>query len=142
MSIIGFRGPYRFLSNFHPTPNLSLLSYRWPTAEHAYQAMKTEDVVAQSHICRAKTPGEAKRLGRCVAMRSGWLEMRLNVMRLVVDFKFQDPTLRALLLETANIQLVEWNVWQDTFWGVCRGIGENNLGKILMETRQKIREGT
>jgi hypothetical protein len=35
--------------------------------------------------------------------------------------------------------LIEGNTWGDTFWGVCNGVGENNLGKTLMNVREILR---
>ncbi len=32
-------------------------------------------------------------------------------------------------------EIVERNTWNDTFWGVCKGKGENHLGILLMEIR-------
>ena len=43
------------------------------------------------------------------------------------------------LLDTGDTELIEGNNWHDTFWGVCKGKGQNNLGKILMEVRKDIR---
>ena len=37
------------------------------------------------------------------------------------------------------MELIEGNVWNDTFWGVCNGKGHNHLGKILMKVRDEIR---
>lgn len=31
--------------------------------------------------------------------------------------------------------IIEVNNWGDTYWGVCNGIGDNHLGKILMKIR-------
>jgi predicted NAD-dependent protein-ADP-ribosyltransferase YbiA (DUF1768 family) len=48
--------------------------------------------------------------------------------------KFAGP--RAFLLAaTSPAELIEGNTWHDTFWGVCDGIGENNLGRLLMKIR-------
>lgn len=47
-----------------------------------------------------------------------------------------DLQLRQKLLDTKDAYLEETNNWNDTFWGVCNGEGENNLGKILMATRE------
>ena len=33
---------------------------------------------------------------------------------------------------------VEGNNWNDTFWGVCRGKGRNELGKVLMKVRSEL----
>jgi len=35
--------------------------------------------------------------------------------------------------------LIEGNTWGDTYWGVCRGRGSNNLGKLLMKIREVLR---
>ena len=48
------------------------------------------------------------------------------------------PDLAAQLLATDPQELVEGNHWKDTYWGVCDGIGQNNLGKILMIVRDEI----
>ena len=42
--------------------------------------------------------------------------------------------------KTDDVELIEGNEWSDTFWGVCRGQGENWLGKILMKTRDNLRK--
>jgi predicted NAD-dependent protein-ADP-ribosyltransferase YbiA (DUF1768 family) len=49
--------------------------------------------------------------------------------------KFSHPELRQKLLDTGSCTLVEGNTWGDTFWGVCDGVGENHLGKLLMTIR-------
>ena len=38
-----------------------------------------------------------------------------------------------------NEELIEENWWNDTFWGVCRGVGKNHLGQILMKIRKEIK---
>jgi len=38
--------------------------------------------------------------------------------------------------------LVEGNSWNDVWWGVCEGEGENHLGRILMDIRAEIIEST
>ena len=47
-----------------------------------------------------------------------------------------------MLLATDDMEIIEGNVWGDTFWGVCDGKGENNLGKVLMEVRQHLNTNT
>lgn len=49
------------------------------------------------------------------------------------------PDLTELLLVTGDAELIEGNTWGDTTWGVCRGKGENLLGKILMAVRETLR---
>jgi len=131
--ISGFRGKYRFLSNF----------YDWGgccTAEHHYQAAKATNERDADWVRNAKTPAEAKKRGRQIPVRSDWDEVKLQVMEDVVREKFQDKILQGLLLETGDQELVEDNWWGDTFWGTCKGTGENHLGKILMKIRKEIRD--
>lgn len=60
-------------------------------------------------------------------------------MRTLVREKFRNPLLRAMLLATEDVELVEGNSWNDTFWGVCKGVGLNWLGQILMKVRDECR---
>ena len=79
--------------------------------------------------------GRAKRLGR-VELRSDWEEVKIEVMREVLRCKFsQNPDLKAKLIATGDAELIEGNNWNDRFWGVCRGVGQNHLGRLLMELR-------
>jgi predicted NAD-dependent protein-ADP-ribosyltransferase YbiA (DUF1768 family) len=34
--------------------------------------------------------------------------------------------------------LIEENTWGDTFWGICKGQGENHLGRLLMQIRDEL----
>ena len=52
--------------------------------------------------------------------------------------KFKYPELREQLLSTGDQELVEGNWWRDFYWGVCNGVGDNNLGKLLMKIRDDI----
>ena len=68
-----------------------------------------------------------------------WKEMRVGVMRLGLRRKFEDPSLRALLLSTHPHPLI--SVKADPFWGFCPGEGgQNMLGVLLVELRRELRE--
>lgn len=133
-----FRGNLGFLSNFHEA-TIYVDGERYRSVEHAYQAYKTTDPWSRKLIREARTPGEAKKLGKSVLLRGDWDEVKIDLMRSFVRKKFENPFLRPLLLATDRATLVEGNTWNDTFWGVCRGVGQNWLGKILMEVREEIR---
>ncbi len=139
-AILGFFGPYRFLSNFHLC-NVTVDGVRYQSSEHAFMAQKT-DVPEERHQLSAEiglTPKEAKQYGRTVTLRPGWDDLRVEAMRKVVLAKFsQNPALRKALLDTGEKYLEETNYWNDTFWGMCRGTGENNLGKVLMSVRGEL----
>lgn len=141
-----FEGEHAFLSNFYNSP-FSYEGIEYPTNEHFFQAMKTKNLKERQAIARAKTPGQAKRLGRQVQLRSDWEQIKEVVMYTGLLLKFQDPFLRAQLLATQNEELVEGTTWHDNEWGSCscsRCInirGANKLGKLLMQVRSEIRTG-
>lgn len=137
-TIDSFSGEYRFLSNFYPC-QVEVAGIVYPTLEHAFQAMKTENSTEREVVRAAKTPGQAKALGRKVTLVPNWDAIKVGVMRGLLRQKFADKVLRAELLATEDALLVEGNYWQDFFWGVCRGRGENWLGKLLMEIREEIK---
>lgn len=57
----------------------------------------------------------------------------------IVRAKFtQNKELAKRLKATGDKTLIEGNYWHDTYWGVCEGVGENYLGKILMNLRSEI----
>ena len=147
-STIGpFQGEWRFLSNFFESPIMvrSLGTtgvFTAPTAEHVFQAMKTRDLIEQQSVLECKTPGQAKHMGRNVTLRSDWEEIKLHVMRMVVQAKFeQNPELDKLLKATGDATLIELNQFNDREWGVDINTreGKNHLGKILMEVRANLK---
>lgn len=139
--IESFHGQHRWLSNFFPC-QLVFTMETYPTVEHAFQAAKTRDKVQRARICEAATPGQAKRLGRRVDLRDDWDEVKLIVMHNLVWQKFtRHLELQRLLLDTGGQKLVEGNNWNDTYWGMCNGVGQNQLGRIIMNVRDKINKG-
>ena len=138
MNIVSeFQGEHRFLSNFWPSP-LVFNDWMFPTAEHAYQAAKSPDPRDWQDVQQCVSPGAAKRLGRSITIRTDWEEVKVTIMTEIVATKFKDPKLRQMLLDTGDALLIDGNSWGDTFWGVCRGRGRNQLGRILMNVRQDI----
>ena len=133
--ICSFRDEDFFLSNFYPV-EIKLDGIVYPNAEAAFQAQKTLDVEERRKFSMLKNPVQAKRLGRKVKLRDDWEEVKLDIMTEIVSQKFlQHPHLIEMLLQTGDEKLVEGNKWGDRFWGVCKGKGENHLGKILMKIR-------
>lgn len=135
--INSFKGQYSFLSNFYPV-QVEIEGIVYPSVEHAYVAMKTMDIELRKQISLVETAGKVKRMGRTLNIRSDWDHIKLPVMFGLLRLKFQKPELKLLLISTSDSHLEEGNWWGDTFWGVCKGVGENNLGKLLMQVRQEI----
>lgn len=133
--ITSFNGEYRFLSNFYPAP-LEFGGIMFPTSEHAYQASKSVDVDLWIEFSKISTPGKAKRVGQLIQKRPNWNIVRYKMMQNIIHQKFKyNPDLKERLLSTSPAILEEGNTWGDVYWGVCNGVGDNNLGKILMEYR-------
>ena len=137
--IDSFQGAYRFLSNFWPV-QVIYEDIEFPSVEHAYVAAKTLDTSKRYEIAdiAATRAGEVKRLGRELVLRPHWHEIKRSVMLPLIAQKFMLRPLRDELLDTGNAILIEGNNWGDTYWGICRGKGENHLGKIIMDVRTLI----
>lgn len=134
-----FRGNNRFLSNFYPAI-VELDGVSYPTVEHAYQAAKTLDYKLREQVNSIMKPGGAKRWGRKVALRYDWEIVKQAVMLSLLRWKFARQPLRGRLLATGRATLIEGNVWGDTYWGLCEGVGENKLGVLLMQVREEMRK--
>ena len=136
MKIDCFRGKYFFLSNFFAS-KIRYNGLTFLNNEAAFQAQKCPE--RASEFCELN-PSDAKRLGRKVRLRSDWESVKDDVMYDVCHAKFsQNANLRRQLLNTGNAELVEGNTWGDRVWGVCGGVGENRLGKILMRIRDEMK---
>lgn len=137
--IYGFDGEYRFLSNFYPS-KFDYNDAHFATSEHAFQAMKAVERSDFFKIANAPSPSAAKRLGREVYIKRDWDLIKEDVMGDVLYAKFtQNEGLKDCLLNTKNWYLEETNTWNDTYWGVCKGVGRNRLGVLLMKLRDELR---
>jgi ribA/ribD-fused uncharacterized protein len=134
--IYGFKGEYRFLSNFSLC-NVTLDGIIYPTTENAYQAAKTLNVIDRLplQICSA---AHAKKIGRSLKLRSDWEQVKIQTMYDLNVQKFSNSHYKELLQKTGDLYIEETNTWKDIFWGVCNGVGSNHLGKILMKIRQEL----
>ena len=136
MAIESFSGEYRWLSNFWPAP-IEYEGMEFPTTEHAYQACKSENGGERLTISRLATSGQAKKAGTRIRHPDPNFD-KLKVMLEINRLKYEIPELREKLLATGDEEIIEGNTWGDVFWGVCKGVGENHLGRILMQIRDEI----
>lgn len=138
--ITEFSGENRWLSNFWPTPDVFMFGLKFPTTEHAYQAARVPS--EKRHLFLGISPGQAKRLPKKLGYEKGcsmWAERKLDVMRELIQQKFAKGTeLGKKLQATGYCEIIEGNTWGDVYWGVCKGRGENNLGKLLMVQRDAL----
>lgn len=137
--IISFDGDERYLSNFYQLPEPVFLDgMEFYTVEAAYQAAKTFNPEFRRAMSRM-TPGKSKTAGRALIIRHDWEEVKYTIMKDLVTQKFNTEPFRTNLMEThKHIIIIEGNHWGDIYWGMSGGIGENHLGKIIMEIRDKL----
>ena len=137
MAITRFKGKYEFLSNMYPEV-LYVDGQIYPSAEHAFQAMKCLDKDDRIAMSLRRSSEEAKKAGRLVDLRPDWEEVKVDMMYKVLKAKFEDPELAQKLRDTGDEELIEGNTWKDTFWGVYKDNGQNMLGKLLMKVRKEL----
>ena len=131
---------YSEFSNFHAAPFV-IDGQTWPTVEHFFQAAKFPGNPLQEQIRIAKTPQQAKKLGRTrtPAFRTDWETVKESVMETALKAKFtQNPSLLQLLKETGQAELREKAFW-DSYWGTGRnGKGRNRMGYLLQTLRNNL----
>ena len=109
--------------------------------EHAFQAAKTRDLEIRKRFQNVSSPAKAKKIGRRLKLGASWEQLKVRVMRGLIQQKFSQPEFRGLLLETGTQHLTEGNMWCDNFWGQCgcdkcaSTRGGNKLGTLIMEVR-------
>lgn len=123
-----------FLSNFWEC-NVVYDGLHYGNAESAFQAQKCANP-ADRYKFIALSGAEAKAMGKKIELIDGWNGIKLDVMYKVLQHKFaQNPELYSQLKDTGSEEIIEGNWWYDKYWGVCNGVGENHLGKLLMWIR-------
>jgi hypothetical protein len=143
--IKGFFGEFRFLSNFWPA-KVILDGEEYASVENAYQAAKYKKEYRDFFKkCSAKeTTDYVKENSEGKFSKEEWDGMRDEVMKSLLLQKYDkdlNPEIYEKLKATRDKFLEETNYWGDTYWGVNKseadeaGIGENNLGKMIMEIR-------
>lgn len=146
----GFRGEYEIFSNFSKHENISIvlpykskngIKYSANNIETLFQAAKMQEVYQIEEIVKSNDPKIAKYLGRRYKMRKDWEEIKEQVMKELLEKKFNvSNKFRTKLLSIPNdMFIVEMNNFCDKEWGVCSKtfLGKNKLGKLLMELKQE-----
>lgn len=138
--INSFKGEYYFLSNFYEVP-VFFDGIQYKNSEAAFQAQKCENFEDRKAFSQLNA-SEAKLKGRRVKLRSDWESVKIDLMTKIVEAKFtQNKELAQKLIDTGSEYLEEGNHWGDKVWGTVNGVGQNNLGKILMQVRDKLKNG-
>lgn len=137
-TIAGFRGKYRWLSNFERCEIL-YKGIIYQSTESAYQAQKTLKISVR-HIFAKLDSRESKALAKALTIRGDWDEIKYDIMSDICRVKFNMPQFKPRLIDTGEMEIIESNHWGDTYWGECDGEGENHLGHIIMDIRDELRE--
>ena len=161
--ILGFDGENAYLSNFYicEVPfklawedgnSVKTHFFMFSSTEAAFQGFKvfkdidhpTAGEIEEFRKYTEYTPSKAKAQGR--KQRPGfnvnyWNRVRNSVMERLLVIKFtHNKELGEKLCKTGSAYLEETNTWGDKYWGVCDGVGENTLGKLLMKVRAQLNQ--
>ncbi len=116
--------------------------FHWPSVEHYFQGMKSEDATFRARVAAAEHPREARRIGRSrrLKVRKDWKDVRRVMMTRAVYTKCKaHPEVAEALLATGDNPVVALNSY-DYYWACGRdGRGYNNYGGVLMDVRDKLR---
>ena len=78
-----------------------------------------------------------KRLGRRVNLRTDWEQIKNQIMYEICLCKFtQNPDLKIQITLNWGPRIAGRKYLGDYYWGVCNGLGQNQLGKTLMQIRK------
>lgn len=149
--IDSFDGEYRWLSNFWPCCIKDTQGNVYPTAEHAYQAMKYRDEKLRAWVREAPTPQEAVTRGCARPLQQpNWYKNRYEVMLKILRKKFSIPELKQKLLATRSEEIQYKSKTAGTYWAISVrwnptlqekvSTGDNMLGKALMQVRSELRK--
>lgn len=145
--ILGFRGSYRWMSNFWRVPGLTAYGIPCPTVEHAYVIAKiapdrSDRMALAREIASLPSPADAKRRGRRIELRPDWEDVKGDMMATLLARKFAPGTaMSEKLSATGRRPIFELNTWGDVEWGVIALAdgdtlkGRNLMGRLL-ETRR------
>jgi len=155
---------YFEFSNFYLV-KISIDGIEYKSTEHYYQSQKfvyegasEQSILFSKIIAEQNTPGKTYYLAKQqhktqykwmqllndiinkypeAKLDPEWDGRKLEVMEKAIRVKFENITLRNLLLSTKGKEIRE-NSPRDWYWGIGKdGKGENNLGKLLMKLRDE-----
>lgn len=133
------KGPYRSLSNFFESP-MVIDGKTYTTVEHFFQASKATREEDHERVRLAASPFDAKKLGRQVALRKDWEQIKCEVMKRALVAKFTQHEDLAWLLTGSGETPLREDSERDFVWGWAKGKGRNLLGQLLEEVRKELRE--
>ena len=136
-----FTGYFSFLSNNYLTP-VYHDGIIFQSVLHAYYANKTEDKNIHKKILNCENFQNLLSLAYRIKDPENWENKKFQIMEKLVRDKFRrNKEISEKLILTENRELIntllEYNE-KNLFWGVYKGKGENNLGRILTKIREDL----
>lgn len=137
--INSFTPPYSFLSSFYmKAPLFDENGIPFKSVHQALIAKFTDDLDIKKMIAAMKSPEEIRAFGMSLTERRSVDDWQIQVMFELNLRKFTEyPILGDKLKETKPAKLQNRLLYNDPFWGIYKGVGRDELGKILMEIRDK-----
>jgi predicted NAD-dependent protein-ADP-ribosyltransferase YbiA (DUF1768 family) len=143
--------PFGWLGNMSPFPIL-YQGKEWRNTEALFQALRFDDDSLKELVRAEKSPMGAKLKAKGMSDKmviKQLSEEDVENMRLCINLKIeQHPHLQKELIETGDLPIYEdvtkrGNKGSNLFWGAMlieeKWVGQNMLGKIWMEVRNKLR---
>ena len=147
---LAFQSEHAPLSNFFPS-QIVIGKHRFFCAEQAFQFLRAKTLnkpLIATRIYLSRDVRYIKQLGREAGTSDEWEANQFDYMYICLKRKFeQNPELKALLLQTGNMELIE--ATPDRLWGCGATLssnilrkrewtGRNKLGGILMTVRDEL----
>lgn len=116
---------------------------KYPTVEHAYQALKFIDTAPEiaKEITESFSSHEAQKIAYANRDKQStdWSEKKVSIMEELLRLKLeQNPYVRKKLLQTKDYIICEDSP-KDSFWGIGQNRdGQNQLGKLWMKLRNEL----
>lgn len=135
LTVDQFIGNYDFLSMKYPS-DIKIESVTFKNAIVAFYAMKATDKNAWPKFARLN-PAKAREKYKKIPTTDQYLdEDREKHLYIVNKAKFdQNLLLKARLLDTKGMKLINTVPYSDYWIGIHRNQGDNMLGKVLMKIR-------
>jgi ribA/ribD-fused uncharacterized protein len=118
----------------------------YPTGEHRYQALKSDDQEGHEYVMEIGNPGAAQKRGRQVNLREGWREDHLGLgyyvmLELVIAKTVQHSFVQRELASTGDHIIYEDSPVDDIWgWRYSNDYsGKNLLGVCWMQSRALFR---
>jgi predicted NAD-dependent protein-ADP-ribosyltransferase YbiA (DUF1768 family)/pSer/pThr/pTyr-binding forkhead associated (FHA) protein len=144
--IENFEFEYSFLDNDFECP-VQFQGVLYPSLTHAYHAARTDSESMRRRIANCYDFDDLCKLASAMEERKDLQMARLKIMEQLLRDKFlRNRSLRENLLRTGSAEIVKTYPDEsnpsNAYWGVIHNRGSNKLGKLLMEIRRNIENGT